>query len=694
MAEHMAKKRKTESLAGVGGQAGSFAARMMAKMGYREGQGLGASGHGRLEPITTQARPTGAGLGAVKEKTQQAKTEEKRQAKLRGEILEESEDEDDGRRRRQSKVNGSSKVRLSAPRPKRKIVLDGLVVPPVLQGIIDATGQSGAKLLTSTAGLLSMGMVPSENEAEKLERRARADLEAFQQEWDALKVRKKHFEEEEQQLEKEIVKLDGGNLDWIVKAVEDLQEDMTCEELIQKLEGLDVSVTSSGIENFDLGEFGVATLHPFFKTTMEHWAPLQEPMTFVPQIHRLRHLLSLDEHRDEALMLSNGNRHTYKQSNTTTPYETMIYTLWLPPVRSCIINDWDVNDPSLLITLIEAWKPLLPAFVFTIIMDQLIVQRLSKAVADWSPKRGRKSSRHSHPPHIWLFPWLQYLDDYNTDPKGSSSLLVDVKRKFKSILSTWDLATEVPQGLSQWRDVLGSELETVLIRHLLPRLALHLSENLIIDPQDQDLSSLEQVLRWAPFFQASILSQLFATEFFPKWQLILHVWLTSEPNYDEIRQWFMWWKEQMPESINAHPVTEAEWNKGLEMITNALDLGERAKYELPPPVNSPVPPIIDQSTPAPLATPSKSKPVQAEATFKDVVEEWCVDQGLIIMALREADPQTGYPLYRITASASGRGGVIVYLKGDVVWVRSGKGDAMLWAPVGLDNSLVARAEKK
>ena len=50
---------------------------MMAKMGHVEGQGLGASGKGRLAPIDVQQRPQGAGLGAVKEKTKQAKEEEK-----------------------------------------------------------------------------------------------------------------------------------------------------------------------------------------------------------------------------------------------------------------------------------------------------------------------------------------------------------------------------------------------------------------------------------------------------------------------------------------------------------------------------------------------------------------------------------------------------------------------------------------
>ena len=63
-----------------------------------------------------------------------------------------------------------------------------------------------------------------------------------------------------------------------------------------------------------------------------------------------------------------------------------------------------------------------------------------------------------------------------------------------------------------------------------------------------------------------------------------------------------------------------------------------------------------------------------------------------MVPLREADLQTGLPLFRITASASGKGGVVVYLKGDVVWVRSTGAENRTFLPMGLDEGLVTRAE--
>ncbi len=704
--------------------ANSFAAKMMAKMGYVEGQGLGASGRGRLAPIETQLRPQGAGLGAVKEKTKQAKEEEKREAAFRGEVVEDSSEEERKRRRKQKEkrlsgaVSGTSTPGGTRAKPKLKyrtaaeieVATDGLEVPNVLKSIIDATGK-GTKLLTSTAGLMTPngGNIAAETEATKIARRARNDLEAFADEWNGLADRKKYFEMQSSELTREIDQQQEEirRLKGVTGIVEELHrmaigrasvENMSSawNDLIGKLESLEVEYKDE-IDAYALSEVAVAAIHPLLRNEMESWEPLKDPTHLVTYFQRLRGILEIKSAGDSTtLTLQNGYSQSSSHSKSTTHYETMMYTLWLPQVRSAIINDWDVHDPNPLIGLIEPWKSVLPPFVLANIVDQLIVQRLATAVADWKPRSSHKRNRHSQPPHVWLFPWLQYLDEHHTDPKSSSGLLADVKRKFRVLLDTWDLSAGILLGLQNWREVLRSELDNVLIRHLLPRLAMHLQENFDVDPQDQDLTPLSQALAWRDFFKPSTMAQLLVVEFFPKWHNILYIWLTSDPDYDEIRRWYLWWKEQIPSEINEVAAVEAEWNKGLETITLALDLGDDVKSELPPPVAGPVKPLTQPSTPLPVINPgsngaSAKKPVVQEATFKEVVEDWCAENGLIMMPLREAHAVTGLPLFRITASASGRGGVVTYLKGDVVWAQ-GKKNKSSWAPVGLDEGLVARAE--
>ena len=753
--DHRQKRRKTNTTnhlkssgptnSEASPAANSFAAKMMAKMGYVEGQGLGATGKGRLAPIESQLRPQKAGLGAVKEKTKQAKEEEKREAAFRGEVVENSSEEEKKRRRKLKEKRASDGASVvgtpKKAKPKYKTAADmraaaaGLEVPNVLMSLIDATGQD-TKLLTSTAGLMnSQMMVPSETESSKIARRARRDLEAFTDEWTALMERKVYFEAQEAQITLDIEEdgeagVEMRNTKDMIDVAEDLQrvnlddDDIDDSDRWESITGKLESLQKYSIaQSPELQEIAIAALHPLFKRAMQKWEPLkspQEPYGGLPYLERLQRILVPKRESNTELALQDGVSYSVLQTKSTTYYETMIYSLWLPSIRSAITNDWDVYQNSdALIDLLKACKPILPPFIWANVVDQLVAKRLTDAVAAWKPRNAQKSHRNSSkPPHVWLFPWLQYLDEQHTDPKSSTGLLSEVKRKFKSVLSTWNLSSPVPVGLEEWRTVLQSELASILVRHLLPRLALHLSTNLVIDPRDQDLTPLEDVLRWAPFFPLGTMAQLLIAEFFPKWHQTLYVWLTYEGvNYADVKNWYNWWKEEVlgeafSAGFNEMPSIAGQWNKGLETMSQALDLLENGMD-----VSTHLQPVsLDTSSGTPLSTPTaarssgpppppstysatsqtlKASQIEEPITFKDVIEEWCAENGLLLFPLREADLRSGLPLFRITASASGRGGVVVYLKGDVVWVRgiaTAGTENRAFMPVGLDETLLAKAE--
>lgn len=727
--DHRRKRRKMaptgNAPAGASASPGnpnSFAAKMMAKMGYVEGQGLGATGRGRLAPIETQLRPQGVGLGAVREKTKQAKEEEKREAAHRGEILEDSEEEEKERRRklkekRLSGMKNGAGTPSGRPKVKYRTVAEieasagGLEVPAVLKTIIDATGTE-TKLLTSAAGLMAnhISMVPTETEAMKIARRARRDLEAFADEWNSLTERKKFFEMQEIQLVQELDNENeiAQNIQSILDTIEELltlndstpdpSSGASWEEIIMKLENTEGQL-EQGMDPSMLQEIAVAAIHPLFKKSIVDWNPLEDPNGVSEYIDRLRKIFILEpDPVGGEVALQNGIHPIKAQSKSTTPYESMILLLWFPKVQSAVTSQWEVTDPTPVITLLDVWRPLLPPFILSKLINQIIVRRLTEALSSWKPRpSSRHRSRQSQSPHIWLFPWLPYLDEQHTDPKAASGLLADVKRKLKSVLANLDLAAGVLPEIRSWELVLSSELPALLLRHLLPRLASHLSSKLLIDPSDQDLDPLAQVLQWAPFFSLNTMAHLLVAEFFPKWHHILYSWLTAAPNYEEIREWYQWWKTQLHHyipDINDHPTIAAEWTDGLETINLALTLGPDAASQLPPPRAGPVPPPRTSKS-ATTITPTAGGPERSETTFRDVVEDWCAEEGLLMIPLREADTRTGLPLFRITASAAGKGGVLVYLKGDVVWARAGLVEGTTergFAPIALDETLVARAE--
>ncbi|KAG8530935.1 uncharacterized protein KY384_004292 [Bacidia gigantensis] len=689
----------------------AFAAKMMAKMGYKEGQGLGASGMGRLAPIETQLRPQGAGLGAVKEKTKQAKQEEKREAAFRGEQLNDSSEEEKKRRKerlnkKKSGVAGGSSTPTARPKQKYRTAAEieaaaeGLEIPNVLKSIIDATGQE-TRLLSSTLGLMRAqdSMVTAETESAKLSRMAQRESIAYAEEWRALQERKNFFNAQQLDLLSSAEKgfREGQTVDYLISNIEGLQRLVLNEEDSWEIVTTEIEsvLNSNNMEDdsLDLQDVCVAILHPLFKRSMQDWDPFADPKGCAPYLQRLQAILqipNLSTNREVARSIDASQ--TRIQNKSTSAYETMIYALWLPNIRSAITR-WEVYHPEQCIAVIDAWQAVLPPFILANVVDQLIRQRLVTALYAWKPKRDRDGNSRSSSPERWLFPWFAYLDEQHTDLKGSGGFMSDVKQRLKSVLSTWNLGHGAFPGLKHWQSVFKSDLSHMLVRYVLPRLAEYFTSNFEVDPADQDMAPLEKVLPWVPYFSIDAMAQLFADIFFQKWHNVLYLWLIGDPNHTEIMQWYQWWKQQFVENLplgfNENLLIARCWDKGLTIINVALDAMERGaniEEELQPYLMEQE---IESSVPEPSPNPPISKSIETPTTFKDVLEDWCAEHGLLMFPMREADIRTGLPLFRITASAGGKGGVVLFLKGDVAWIRL---QNKSFEPAALDQRLVEKAE--
>ncbi|KAH6633273.1 GC-rich sequence DNA-binding factor-like protein-domain-containing protein [Boeremia exigua] len=677
------KKPKTDD--GSAALKTGFGAKMMAKMGYKGTGGLGREGEGIAEPIQVVLRGSKGGVGIVAEKSEQQKREERRKAEVNGDTYLDSDEED--RRERKNRAKAARAARSAAPRPKKtlfELEAAGMHVPLALQSIIDAT--TGASTPTSGVSLRGSDVVPFEN---SLQARVRRDLNSFSEAFEELQIEAQAIAPQEYALEKELDALER-QMDEIRHVSARLQAMRTgsFRDVCAGLKDLRAAYPSK-----PLHRESIAVIHPHFSQMIASWSPLEDALeepaaafselsnVIQPRSRRIRS--DAYTHPSDALAARTPlDDEAPIKRGTSSSYETMMLKLWLPSVSSAV-TQWDVKDPRPMVHLIEVWRPVLPPFVAKRVLEQ-ITRKLSTSVHEWNPRKFKRS------PHTWIVEWLPYLAPADLDPKGSG-LVADIKRKLRHALQSIDISRGTLSGMEQWRKVFGrAEIDRMLTNHLVPRLASHLRDTFEINPAEQDMAPLEAVFAWKGLLSDQTLGELLKAQFFPKFLAIVHQWLSSEAVvFNEVQEWITWWRDTLGEDVNALPAVATCWADAYTLINQALDLGDARLTDLPAPHTA-----SPRASPEPSASTTRDPPrppAPEEATFKDVVEEFCADENLLLMPLREAHDVTGLPLFRITASATGRGGAVAYFKGDVLWVQS-KRDKALWEPTGLDGGLTARAE--
>lgn len=124
-----------------------------------------------------------------------------------------------------------------------------------------------------------------------------------------------------------------------------------------------------------------------------------------------------------------------------SPFESLLWNVWLPRVRTTINNQWSPESPQKAIVFYEAWSSFLPLFIRDNILDQLILPKVQKAVANWNAKLSRVTLR------AIVFPWLPYVGLRLEEVVG------DARRKIKNLLRSWTVDESVPSDLSAWKDV-------------------------------------------------------------------------------------------------------------------------------------------------------------------------------------------------------------------------------------------------
>jgi tuftelin-interacting protein 11 len=220
---------------------------------------------------------------------------------------------------------------------------------------------------------------------------------------------------------------------------------------------------ASEFEKYKLDEIVVGAIAPLVKRMSTTWKPLEDPTFLLPTFRSWRIALKVSDSDSQAEMQINklGSVTTstklvdpyvtlsscqdlvthFCREKPMTPFESLLWNVWLPKVRTALNNDWSPADPQPAVKLCESWSSFLPTFIRDNILDQLILPKIQKAIADWNAKKSNVSLQ------AIVFPWLPYVGLRLEDVVG------DARRKIKSLLRAWVADEAIPSDLSSWREV-------------------------------------------------------------------------------------------------------------------------------------------------------------------------------------------------------------------------------------------------
>lgn len=410
----------------------SFAARMMAKMGHKAGQGLGRSGQGIAAPIQAQKVQAGTGLGFGVE------DDRPRQS------LRTVKD-----RKVDALPDGPAVPRLKAP-PRKKyevaaIESRGLHIPDALKNIIDATGHERKKLDDLSGYSTPTSETPRPmTEEQRKQTRLKQDLKLFADAWDgqlaeaeALDRELTQRQAEVEHYNKQVQLLQNLIASFERVAVDENHAARALDQIVAQLQNIQRSYTDY-ITPLELSDMAVAVLVQ----------PIQAYLGDCDLENDLVRISNLVSHLQSISVLIDLDRTIRsRHRRRTTLLESLLLQTLYPKVRTYLRSEWHPYDPVPALNLLKTLYPsLLPPWLMYKLLDEIVVPRLLEKIRKFKPKRSTSSRTHNgHTPdlHLWLFDWWTLLEDL--DVETFHTLKVETKSKVRFDESVWP----------QWEPLLG-----------------------------------------------------------------------------------------------------------------------------------------------------------------------------------------------------------------------------------------------
>ncbi|XP_041095884.1 tuftelin-interacting protein 11-like [Polyodon spathula] len=562
--------------------------KLLEKMGYVPGRGLGKNAQGILNPIEAKARKGKGAVGAYgAERTKQSlqdfpvvDSEEEEEKDFQQEMSQWRREPGQGRKK--PKYSYRTVDELKA---KGYAMGKSMAAPPTELAqvkVIDMTGREH-KVYSSYSQMSNKHSVPEEpplapaGKEQKspgfalpeLEHNLQLLIDLTEQEILQGARRLQHerdvvvsLSHESEMLAETLSQEEGAleRLGQVLELVEQCERRLSpgsgsteeplsledCAQLFERLQG----DFYEEYKAFGLADLAVAMVHPLLKEHFRDWEPLKDRIYGIEVIGKWR-----------ALLESGQMAHSQPDMNAMDPYHRMLWEVWLPFVRTSVTR-WQPRNCGPMVDFLESWAPILPIWILENILEQLIFPKLQREVESWNPLTD------TVPIHSWIHPWLPLMQA-QLEP-----LYPPIRNKLASALQKWHPSDSSAKLILQpWRDVFTpGSWEAFMVKNIVPKLGLCLSE-FVVNPHQQHMDPFQWVLDWEGMLSPSSLVGMLDKHFFPKWLQVLCSWLSNNPNYEEITKWYLGWKSMLSDALLAHPSIKEKFNEALDIMNRSVSSG-------------------------------------------------------------------------------------------------------------------------
>eukprot|EP00730_Choanoeca_flexa_P004143 TRINITY_DN11611_c0_g1_i3.p1 TRINITY_DN11611_c0_g1~~TRINITY_DN11611_c0_g1_i3.p1 ORF type:complete len:891 (+),score=265.07 TRINITY_DN11611_c0_g1_i3:87-2759(+) len=672
--------------------------KLLAKMGWKPGKGLGVAEHGIARPIDVKLRRRNAGLQDSGERTEQSKQDFGHKTDSEDEEVKQFREQRDQWRkdinptRKGKRKTKPRKYTSAAELAERNGGSQGLTS----MKIIDMTGATTRVVdsmqqatTTTTITKANQAVFSSTNGTVPMpELQHNVNILIQQAEADVIRVTNllKHDEQQRTLLREEradlaqSLKTETRNmnaldnlLDGLAKLESSEPLDMAqCLELFGQLYQEDAQTYVS----YDVAAIAKAAACERLRKMYQGWNPFQSPALGVSVVEGWRELLLYRPRKHHVALPA---------EKEMSDYEHMLWTCVVPPLRNAIMSLWSPREPEPLLNVLDVWQALLPGWLLRNLLEQLVLPRVRSAVETWDPRTDPV------PVHQWLQPLASVADDMLRE------IYPAVRFKLASCLQAWQPSDQSALAmLLPWRNVWSKkDMRLLLARSVVPKLASAL-RNMDVSPAGGSVAPLHWVLNWQPLLTDYDMAQLLVDHFFPNFLTVLCKWLRQDtPDFQQVTRWYLGWKSELPAAIVADSIVQTQLKSAVMLINLNLtqrETGLKAaaqrledlaiKLERQRKAGPHADILSGGNRPSQAVAETKSVPVGGgiqtatpKVSLRDLISQLAEQRNITFAPKVGRTSASGKPLYSF-------GSASLYIDQDVVYAKSKRGADYL--PVSLD----------